>query len=101
LEASGHQVAVEYGAHEALARAQAEAPEVCLLDIGLPGMDGTELAQRLRLLPETAGSLLIAVTGYGQESDRQRTLAAGFDHHLVKPLDTKKLFALLEQFGAG
>ena len=100
LEAAGHQVAVEYGAHEALARAEAEAPEVCLLDIGLPRMDGTELAQRLRLLPEMAGSMLIAVTGYGQESDRQRTLAAGFDHHLVKPLDTKKLFALLERFAA-
>ena len=97
LEASGHQVMVEYGAREALARAKAERPDVCLLDIGLPGMDGTELARGMRLMPETAGALLIAATGYGQESDRQRTMAAGFNHHLVKPLDMKKLFSILEQ----
>jgi PAS domain S-box-containing protein len=96
LEASGHQVAIEHGAHAALARAQAELPDICLLDIGLPGMDGTELARRLRALPATAHALLIAVTGYGQESDRARTAAAGFDHHLVKPLDIKRLFAILE-----
>ncbi len=95
LEASGHQVMVEYGSSQALARARAEAPEVCLLDIGLPEMDGNDLAQQLRALPETARSVLIAVTGYGQEKDRKRTLAAGFDHHLVKPLDTKNLVAIL------
>ncbi|WP_177207730.1 hybrid sensor histidine kinase/response regulator [Massilia yuzhufengensis] len=97
LEASGHQVAVEHGGLQALARAEAGPPEVCLLDIGLPGMDGTELAQRLRRLPGTAGAVLVAVTGYGQESDRERTRAAGFDHHLVKPLDTRELFAILEK----
>ncbi|MET0980545.1 MAG: PAS domain-containing protein [Telluria sp.] len=95
LEASGHQVIVEHGARAGLARAQAEAPDVCLLDIGLPEMDGNELAQRLRLLPETARAVLVAVTGYGQENDRQRTLEAGFDHHLVKPIDTGKLFEIL------
>ena len=97
LEASGHEVMVEYGGREALARAKTEQPDVCLLDIGLPGMDGTELARCLRQQPETAGSVLIAATGYGQESDRKRTLAAGFNHHLVKPLEIKKLFSILEQ----
>jgi len=95
LEASGHQVAVEHDARKGLARAQADQPDACLLDIGLPDMDGNELARRMRALPETAGTLLIAVTGYGQEADRQRTAAAGFDHHLVKPLDPKQLFAIL------
>jgi CheY-like chemotaxis protein len=57
-------------------------------------MDGNELAQRLRAMPQTAGAMLIAVTGYGQENDRQQTLAAGFDHHLVKPVDAGALSAL-------
>lgn len=97
LESSGHQVMVEHGARQALARAQAEAPDVCLLDIGLPQMDGNELAQQLSVLPETSNSVLIAVTGYGQESDRHRSLAAGFDHHLVKPIDINMLLQILNQ----
>lgn len=97
LEASGHQVMVEHQSERALARAKTEAPDVCLLDIGLPEMDGNELAQRLRALPETTRSVLVAVTGYGQENDHRRTRAAGFDHHLVKPLDTKKLVAILDR----
>ena len=97
LESSGHTVMVEYGGREGLARAKAERPQVCLLDIGLPGMDGNELARHLRQLPETESAVLIAATGYGQESDRERTRAAGFDHHLVKPLDLKQLFAILEE----
>jgi PAS domain S-box-containing protein len=97
LEASGHQVTVEHDARTALAHAQLAVPDVFLLDIGLPEMDGTELARRLRLLPAGAGAVLVAVTGYGQESDRERTRAAGFDHHLVKPLDVKTLFSILER----
>lgn len=58
-------------------------------------MDGNKLAQCLRHQPETAESVLIAVTGYGQEEDRKNTAAAGFDHHLVKPVDTKKLASIL------
>uniref|UniRef100_UPI002FE028BF response regulator n=1 Tax=Noviherbaspirillum sp. TaxID=1926288 RepID=UPI002FE028BF len=73
--------------------------QVCLLDIGLPEIDGNELAQRLRAQPETAGSVLIAVTGYGQENDRRQTLNAGFDHHLVKPVNTKTLTAILAEIG--
>jgi CheY-like chemotaxis protein len=98
LELSGHQVWVEHGWRGAMERAQQQAPQVCLLDIGLPEVDGNELVQRLRALPETAQSLFVAVTGYGQANDRRQTLAAGFHHHLVKPVDTDKLTALLDAF---
>jgi PAS domain S-box-containing protein len=97
LEALGHQIIIEHTARKALERAKKETPHICLLDIGLPDMDGTKLAQLLRAQPQTAHALLIAVTGYGQEQDRERTLAAGFDHHLVKPVDTKELAAILAQ----
>lgn len=73
----------------------AGAVEVVVLDIGLPGIDGLELARRLRAQPGTAGAMLVAITGYGQESDRAQVAQAGFDHHLVKPIDTDRLYALL------
>jgi PAS domain S-box-containing protein len=95
LEASGHQVFVEHESRRALERARIEKPDVCMLDIGLPDMDGNELARRLRAQAETAKIILIAVTGYGQAQDRQNTSAAGFDHHLVKPVDAAKLLALI------
>jgi signal transduction histidine kinase/ActR/RegA family two-component response regulator len=95
LEALGHEVLVEHSAKRALERARIEAPEVLLLDIGLPEMDGNELAKRLRSQSETAKSILIAATGYGQEQDRINSLNAGFNHHLVKPVDTKKLASIL------
>jgi CheY-like chemotaxis protein len=101
LEAMGHHVLVEHGARMALDRAREQAPQVCLLDIGLPEIDGIELARRLRAQPETAQSVLIAVTGYGQENDRKQILAAGFDHHLVKPVDAKKLAAILAAVSKG
>ncbi len=85
LRILGHEVRTLYEGTSAIAAAAAFQPEVVMLDIGLPGMDGYEIARALRALPATAGALLIALTGYGQESDRQRTRAAGFDHHLVKP----------------
>jgi len=99
LEASGHQVAVEHQPRQALEAARQSPPQVCLLDIGLPDMDGKELARRLRAQPETAGCLLVAVTGYGQDSDRASAMAAGFDHYLVKPIDTAKLDAILAEAG--
>ena len=95
LQAAGHKVSVEHRAPRALERARSEAPDVYLLDIGLPEMDGNELAQRLRAQPESADAVLIAVTGYGQEQDRRAALSAGFDHHLVKPVDSAQLRALL------
>jgi PAS domain S-box-containing protein len=97
LETSGHQVIVEHSARRALDRAKQEAPHICILDIGLPEMDGFELAIRLRAQPETANSLLIAVTGYGQEEDRKATRNAGFDHHLVKPADIKTLTSIIAE----
>ena len=95
LESAGHLVAVAHHARDALEHARQDPPQVCLLDIGLPDIDGLELARRLRALPHTSGALLVAVTGYGQESDRAQVMDAGFDHHLVKPIDTARLFALL------
>jgi signal transduction histidine kinase/ActR/RegA family two-component response regulator len=100
LEMGGHAVTVEHRSQDALARARAAPPEVCLLDIGLPDMDGKELARRLRADPATAGAMLVAITGYGQDSDRETALAAGFDHYLVKPIDTDALQAILAQAGA-
>ncbi|HYD82200.1 MAG TPA: ATP-binding protein [Paucimonas sp.] len=100
LHAAGHEVFVEHRASSALECARVEAPSVCLLDIGLPDIDGNELASRLRAIPETAGAVLIAVTGYGQEQDREKSYAAGFDYHFVKPVDTAKLAALLAEIGA-
>jgi len=99
LESSGHRVAVEHDALRALVLARQLVPQVCLLDIGLPEIDGLELARRLRALPETMEALLIAVTGYGQQRDREQILAAGFDHHLVKPIDIGQLYALLDGSG--
>lgn len=97
LEAAGHEVLVEHGAYRALERARVDKPQVCLIDIGLPELDGNQVAQRLRSLPETANAVLIAVTGYGQDSDRKSAFAAGFDHHLVKPVDTKRLATILNE----
>jgi PAS domain S-box-containing protein len=99
LEASGHHVLVEHEPRQALERARMDTPDVCLIDIGLPDMDGNELARLLRAQPATSDAVLIAVTGYGQEHDRQNSLAAGFSHHLVKPVDTAKLVALLAEIG--
>ena len=75
--------------------AAAFCPSVAVLDIGLPVMDGYALGARLRELPGLSGIRLIALTGYGQESDRQKTIAAGFHDHLVKPVDFQALDAAL------
>jgi len=99
LEAQGHQVIVENDSRRALELAREKHLEAFLLDIGLPEIDGNELARRLRAQPESASSLLIAVTGYGQEQDKQSTAAAGFDHHLVKPVDMTQLALLLANLG--
>ena len=96
LEAHGYRVLIEHGSHAALATAERAGPDVCVLDIGLPDMDGRDLAARLRQLPATAGAMLVAVTGYGGESDRREALAAGFDHYLVKPVDVASVITLLE-----
>jgi len=94
LSAAGHDVTVEYDAASAIERSHRLQPEVCLLDIGLPDMDGYALAERLRTTPGLEHTILIAITGYGQDDARKKSTAAGFDHHLVKPIDTAKLLAL-------
>ena len=72
-------------------------PDVILLDIGLPGMDGYEVARRLRQDARFKDTLIIAVSGYGRESDRRLSVEAGFDDHLIKPVDLEKLNALLSE----
>ena len=95
LHLLGHQASASYDGASALAIAEQQSPDVIMLDIGLPGISGLEVAARLRNLPETRSTYLIAVTGYGQSSDRQRSHDAGFDAHLVKPVDAEELTALL------
>jgi len=91
LTMSGHQTEVASDGAEALACAALFEPEVCLIDIGLPGMDGYELARRLRAKPATANARLIAVTGFSQPSDRGLARDAGFDLHLAKPVELDQL----------
>ena len=95
LEAAGHEAFVAYRALDALVTARRTSPDVLFLDIGLPDMDGYELARRLRGLPETARSTLVALTGYGQLQDKERAKDAGFDHHLVKPAKVVDVLSLL------
>ena len=95
LELEGHTVAVEHDPQRALERAAEFCPDACLLDIGLPGMDGYELARRLRSAPATAHATLIALTGYGNKYNRETSVSAGFDHYFVKPAKTTELIAVL------
>jgi PAS domain S-box-containing protein len=97
LETLGHHVMVEHSSLRAIARARLEKPDVCVLDIGLPEMDGYELARQLRADQATAHAFLIAVTGYGQDQDKLKAMAAGFDQHRVKPVDVNELGGLLDQ----
>jgi len=95
LEIDGHEVRVAHGGHAALALAQAFRPEVALLDIGMPELNGHEVAAALRKEPWGKAIKLVALTGWGQDSDRQQALEAGFDHHLTKPIDPDQLEALI------
>ena len=100
LESNGHQVTVEHDPVLALQRATSEPFDTFLLDIGLPGMDGKELARRLRVMPVGCTSLIVAITGYGRHFDINNALGAGFDHYFVKPVESSKLLALLANFRA-
>jgi two-component system CheB/CheR fusion protein len=77
--------------HSALTAARANLPDVVLVDIGLPGMDGYEFARRVRQNPALDHVVLVALTGYGRREDRERAMAAGFDYHIVKPVDIDAL----------
>jgi signal transduction histidine kinase len=94
LELNGHLVKTAANGKEAMAAVVAFRPDLVFLDIGLPDMSGYEVAARIRALKEAAGITLVALTGYGHEKDRQEAMAAGFDHHLVKPINFDALMAL-------
>lgn len=100
LKAAGHQVITEHAAPRALDVARSQLPDACLLDIGLPDMDGNQLARELRSYPETSGALLIALTGYGQAHDREHAIGSGFDHHMTKPVDMVTLLSVLDGFSS-
>ena len=95
LEMSGHIVRIIHTGHLALAAAREFHPDVVLLDVGLPGMDGYEVVRQFRASPDLAQLMIIATTGYGRAEDRARCLAAGFDHHVVKPLDIDQIERLV------
>jgi signal transduction histidine kinase len=95
LELSGHQVHLAHDGVDAFAVAAANLPDVALLDIGMPGMDGYEVAANIRREPWGSNITLIAITGWGQEDNKRRARTAGFDHHLTKPMDSTVLEAIL------
>jgi CheY-like chemotaxis protein len=98
LRLLGHEIRTVHDGPEAIAEALAFEPDFVLLDIGLPGMDGYQVARRLRR-EGLAGLVIIAVSGYGQDEDRARSKEAGIDHHLVKPVDYDVLVSLIAQPG--
>ncbi|MGH8177822.1 MAG: PAS domain S-box protein [Steroidobacter sp.] len=97
LKMKGHEVRTAWDGLEAVQVAEAFQPDVALLDIGMPELNGYDACRRLRARSESAGMLIIALTGWGQEEDKRRSEEAGFDHHLVKPADVRILDKLLEQ----
>ena len=95
LRLLGNEVAVASNGEEAISSAAQIRPDVMFMDIGLPGMDGYAVARALRSQPETAATVLIAVTGYGQCEDVRMAHEAGFDHHVVKPADLNRIGEIL------
>jgi CheY-like chemotaxis protein len=96
LSLNGHVVRVASGGEEAVNMARENPPDIILLDLGMPGMDGLTVARLIRQQPGGVAIRIIALTGWGQERDRQRTREAGMSEHLVKPVDPEALLALLE-----
>jgi CheY-like chemotaxis protein len=97
LELDGHEVQKAYDGLEALKLAEEFRPQIALLDIGMPHMDGYQTARRIRDRPWGDSVLLVALTGWGQEQDRRQASEAGFDQHLVKPVDPQAIVSLVEQ----
>ena len=97
MEAAGHEVSTAPDAMTALQTAASAPADVYLLDIGLPGMDGNELARRIRAAGNDSRPMLIAITGYGEEASRNKSMEAGFDHYFVKPVDPRALITLLSR----
>src|SRR5262249_48105201 len=100
LRLEGHDVRVAHDGPAALAAVEAEPPDLVFLDIGMPGVNGYDGARRLRQQPGVERLGLVAMTGWGQEEDRRRSQEAGFDHHLVKPVEPDALRKLLAGTGA-
>jgi DNA-binding response OmpR family regulator len=96
LQLMGHETAIAYDGLSAVDSVDAFRPEIVLLDVGLPGLDGYEVARRIRAQSWGKDMTLIAVTGWGQAEDRRRSREAGFDHHMVKPVDFGELGKVLE-----
>jgi CheY-like chemotaxis protein len=99
LRLFGHEIWQAYSGREALAAARSRHPDLVLLDIGMPDISGYEVARQIRAEPALAGATLVALTGYGAEEDRRRSFAAGFDAHLVKPIDFEALERILAATG--
>jgi CheY-like chemotaxis protein len=99
LELSGYEIETAYDGSAAIDAAARFQPQMILLDIGLPGLDGYEVARRMRSEPWGKRATLVAVTGWGQAEDRERSKAAGFDAHFVKPIDHDALVKLLAEIG--
>jgi CheY-like chemotaxis protein len=97
LSAIGHRVSAAHSGLEALRMAEESPPEVILCDIGLPDLDGYQVAARVREMPQVKEAVLVAVTGYGQDEDRRKARLAGFDYHLVKPVDPCALQEILDE----
>ncbi|MFZ5655593.1 MAG: response regulator [Pseudomonadota bacterium] len=98
---AGHRVATHASAGTLLSTVSAAEVDAFVLDIGLPGMDGPELARRLRALPGGRRPLLLALSGYGRDDDRRATREAGFDAHFVKPVDGRELLGALRRRAGG
>jgi CheY-like chemotaxis protein len=96
LDHEGHLVTVAHSGPEGVAAIHEARPDVVVCDIGLPGMDGVEVCRTVRETMGTAAPVMVALTGWGMDKDRQRTANAGFEHHLVKPVDLVKLQSVLE-----
>jgi CheY-like chemotaxis protein len=100
LEMSGHEVLIAHDGEEALRTARQARPDAMILDIGMPSLTGDQVAGAVRGEPWGERVFLVAVTGWGEPEDKQRAAAAGFDHHLTKPVDVDVLERLLVDFAA-
>jgi CheY-like chemotaxis protein len=97
LDMAGHDVQVATDGPRAIAAAESHAPDVMLLDLGMPGMTGLEVARRIRATPWGRKIVLVALTGWGQEEHKRQTREAGFDHHLTKPVPPDEIEELIRK----